>query len=319
MSARSVFEKVLIPGPGAEQLDGILMNPLHTPARRLVYIVPLMGSGAAQQILRFKSFAKRGSAILSFQYRGHGDSSGSFSVKKSLEDAMAVLRWAEAYATARRIPLHVHATCYGHLAMLSWYRDGRHSRSISSLSAVSGLLELDDVVKAQDFLGHYALCRGESLLTADAFIARMEQGMIDLAGDAYRNALRDYLQGLFPDLTITRDSFEELQYDRVDMPDLVREFFRLRPLAGVRVPDHMPYLLFFGRSDHLLGLDRPEGRNAYITRIRALVPHAQIREMSVDHFGQGGDRETILRQLADFFEAHDADIALASSPAAIPA
>jgi hypothetical protein len=306
MPGKKMFEKVGITSAVGERLEALLMMPAHGGPKRLVYIVPLMGSGAVQQILRFKSFSKRGSAILSFEYRGHGRSSGTFSLEKSLEDSKTVLQWAQEYAESKNIPLHVHATCYGNMAMLSWFKEGQqHPRGVKTLSAVSGILELNHIIKLEDFLSYYAHCNGTVFPSAAEFIADVEQGTIDVDGGHYRNALRDYLQGLFPELHVTPDAFEELEYRRVDMREMVKQFYRLRPSAGIEVPDDIPCLFFYGVNDGLLGLNRPEGRKAYEARLRAAVPRAEIRGAAVDHFGRGEDRDRILNQLCDYFEEND--------------
>ncbi len=305
MPGKNMFEKVGITSAAGERLEALLMLPAHGGPKRLVYIVPLMGSGAVQQILRFKSFSKRGSAILSFEYRGHGRSSGTFSLEKSLEDSKTVLQWAQEYAESKNIPLHVHGTCYGNMAMLSWFKEGRHPRGVKTLSAVSGILELNHIIKLEDFLSYYARCNGTIFPSAAEFITNVEQGTIDVDGGHYRNALRDYLQGLFPELHVTRDAFEELEYRRVDMRELVKQFYRLKPSAGVEVPDDIPCLFFYGVNDGLLGLNRPEGRRTYESRLRAVVPRAEIRSVAVDHFGRGEDHDRIINQLCDYFEEND--------------
>lgn len=305
MSGRKLFKEIDIISASGDRLGAFLMVPLHGAPKRLVYIVPLMGSGASQQILRFKNFTKRGSAILSFEYRGHGRSSGTFSVEKSLEDAKTVLHWAREYAEAHNLPLHVHATCYGHLAMLSWFRGGHDAPAVRTLSAVSGLLELNHIVRFEDFLPYYDKYSNMPMTIAAKFIGYAAQGLIDFDGDHYRNALRDYLRGLFPELRITRDVFEELEYRRVDMRDMVKQFYLLRPSAGVVVPPTIPCRFYYGMNDNLLGLVTAEGRRVYESCISALAPHAEVRGMQVDHFGRGRDHDAIINQLCDFFEEHD--------------
>lgn len=286
------------------------MRPSTGPARRLVYLVPLVGASASQQILLFKNMAKRGTLLLSFEYRGHGASTGTFSVEKSLEDSQTALFWAQEHADKLGIPLHVLSTCYGSLAMLSWFRGTALARAPLSLSAVSGLIDMHQIIRITDFLPHLSRISGVPGLTAGRFLEMMENGAIDLAGEGYRGALRSYLTGLFPELRVTQRSFEELEFHRVDMRDTVRQFFDREPLQGVAVPREVPCLFYYGLQDELMGLDLPGGRRNYEKRVRTLVHHAEIRPANVDHFGRGMDRDLIVQQLGDFHEQHELRMAM---------
>lgn len=303
MSGR-LFESSEIPCPTGERLHALVMRP-PGPALRLVYLVPLVGASASQQILLFKSMTKRGSVLVSFEYRGHGASTGTFSVEKSLEDSLTSLSWAQDLAGSIGIPLHVVSNCYGSLAMLSWFRGTGPARLPLSLGAVSGLIDMHQIIRIDDFLPHVARACPFPVPTAGAFMELAGRGAIDLTGDCYRGALRGYLTGLFPELRVTDRSFEELSYDRVDMDATVRQFFDRAPLEGVAVPREVPCLFYYGLQDEIMGLDLPGGRRNYEKRVRTLVHHAQIRPANVDHFGRGMDRDLIVQQLVDFQEQQE--------------
>ena len=306
MPVRKLFEYPRVACCGGDgSLSAMLMKPPQGEPQRLVYIVPLVGSGASQQFLLFKNIVKRGSALLSFEYRGHGASSGAFSMEKSLEDSRTVLAWACGYAAERKIPLHALSTCYGNIPMLSWFRGRGTGVRPRTLNSVSGLFDLHHIIKIEDFLARYRRSLGGAVLDAGRFTEEVEQGTLPVEGDAYRQALRDFLIGLFPDLRVSRDSFEELAFDRVDMRDTVVQFARMRPLEGVAVPGDLPCLYFYGERDGLMGLDSPLGRLAYENRIDEIVPHAETRARDIDHFGRGPDHGRVIEQLCDHMELHD--------------
>ncbi len=305
MPVRKYFEYPKVACCGSDgSLGAVLMKPPQGP-KRLVYIVPLVGSGASQQLLLFKNLVKRGSALLSFEYRGHGASSGTFSMEKSLEDSRTVLDWAQDYAEKRNIPLHVLSTCYGNIPMLAWFRGRSAGYRVRTLNSVSGLFDLHHIIKIEEFLARYQRTQGGAVLDAGLFSERVRQGILTVDGDAYRNSLRDFLLDLFPDLRVTRDSFEDLAFDRVDMRDTVVQFAGMRPLEGVAVPEGVPCLYFYGIRDGLMGLDTPLGRLAYESRIGEIVPHAETRAMDIDHFGRGPDHGMVIEQLCDHMERHD--------------
>lgn len=305
MPVNRVFSEQSIPCPTGERLHALLMSPAHIPAERLVYLVPLVGSGASQQILMFKGMVKRGAALLSFEYRGHGRSTGTFSVEKSLEDSLTVYAWARAYAQEQELPLHVLSNCYGTLAMLSWFRGAAPEPAPATLSAISGLINMHQIIRAEDFLACYARLDGGSPASVASFLETVAAGVVDVEGEAYRRALMVYLQGLFPELKVTMDVFEQLEFRRADMQDTLRQFFTMEPLGNIAVPAEIPSLFYYGLRDEIMGLDVPGTRQQYEQLLSTLVPHAEVRSADVDHFGRGLDRDVIVQQLGDFHQLHD--------------
>jgi len=305
MPVNKHIQRIEIPCATGDLLEAVLMLPSRDVPRRLVYIVPLVGAGASQQILRFKSMTKRGAALLSFDYRGHGLSSGAFSMRKSLEDSLTVYHWAQNYASDNGLPLHALATCYGSLVMLSWFQGGNSVLAAKTLGSVSSLLDLHSIIRVDDFFPYYEKNGGPLFSGGAQFIEEMQRGTIDVHGKAFRFALRDYLISLFPELRVTPDAFEDLEYSRADIQDTLIQFSTMTPLEGAVVPGKIPSLFFFGLHDTLMKLDSTEGRQNHESRIRTLAPHAEIRAAAIDHFGRGQDHDSIIQQLCDFHEEHE--------------
>jgi hypothetical protein len=246
-----------------------------------------------------------GSALLSFEYEGHGRSDGTFSIKKTLEDAEAVLRWACEHAAKEHLPLHVITTCYSAIPMLSCFRNGSHRFGFRSLSGVASLFDLDQIIKVDRFLLHYFRDDRDGVISTSEFVQRVRSGVIDRDGGMFRNAVKDFLKGLFPELNITRDSFEELQFRRADILETLEQISQMRPLDGIRIPDNIPCLFLYGVRDVLMGLDTPAGRSRYESRVRSIAPHARIHSVDADHYGRGPDHEAIIHELHGFLEKHD--------------
>jgi len=305
MPVNKCIQRIKIPCPTGDLLEAVLMLPSRDVPRRLVYIVPLVGAGASQQILRFKSMTKRGAALLSFDYRGHGMSSGAFSMRKSLEDSLTVYHWAQNYASVHGLPLHALATCYGSLVMLSWFQDGDGAQAAKTLGSVSSLLDLHSIIRVDEFIPYYEKNGGPAFSRAGQLIEEMKRGTVDIHGKVFRLALRDYLKSLFPELRVTPDAFEDLEYSRADIQDTIIQFSTMTPLEGAVVPAKIPGLFFFGLHDTLMKLDSPEGRKNHESRIKKLAPHAEIRAAAIDHFGRGPDHDSIIQQLCDFHEEHE--------------
>jgi hypothetical protein len=305
MTERKIFDRLFITQCHGEGLSAVLMRPPRGEIRRLLYIVPLAGSGASQQILRFRTFTREGSALLSFEYRGHGKSTGTFSIEKSLEDAETALLWARDHASKENLPLHVVSTCYSAIPMLACFRNGRNIFGLRSLSGVAGLFDLDNIIRIEGFLERFFRDARDGTMSPVDFIGRVRAGIIDPDGDLFRDAVKNYLKGLFPELHITREAFEELLYSRVDIVAAMEQISQMRPLAGVRIPENIPGLFFYGLRDTLMGLGTPEGRARYEARVRSIVPHANIRAVDIDHFGRGPDHDAMGHEMNHFFEQHD--------------
>jgi hypothetical protein len=136
-------------------------------------------------------------------------------------------------------------------------------------------------------------------------LAEIAQGAIDCRGPAFRRALREFMMGMFPELRVEEDCFEELQYERVDMAKTLLQFSQAAYLEGSAVPSWIPCHFYYGRNDELMGLDTPEGREAYERYVRSLIPHAELHPCEVDHFGRGPDRDWLIHSVGDTCEQYD--------------
>jgi hypothetical protein len=300
-----LFEERQIPTEGGAVLHAKLMLP-KPPARpqRVVFLAPLVGAGAAQPLIIFRQFARRGCILLSFEYRGHTRSTGTFELDGTISDVHHALVWTWNYAHERGLPVHGFATCYGMIPLLAQFKKDGCGCLLKSVSAVSGLFRLDQIIRSDDFALILSRELGQEMSTA-TLLAGLAQGTIDCNGDAFRQALRAYLTGLFPELQVGRDCFEELPYQRVNIPQTLRQFSQARYLDGVAVPAEVPCSFFLGRNDDSLSLHTVEERESYKSHILSIVPHATLHEHEFDHFGRGADHDAVIEQLGDLFEQYD--------------
>jgi hypothetical protein len=296
------FEDYVVPTEGRDVLHARLMRPRSRDvAERLVFISPLVGAGASQALVLFRSLTRRGATLMSFEYRGHFRSSGTFHLDSTIVDTRYALEWACGYARRCGLPLHGFATCYGAVPLAAQFARGSRGFPLWSFSTISGLFALDQIIRFEDFVPILSRRVGAPL-DGTALLEEVASRRLDVNGDAFRSALREYLKGLFPELRVGRDYFEELQYARADVAQSVLQLARARYFDELAVPPAIPCRFFFGRNDDALGLRTRERREAYRSHILSLIPHAEIREMEFDHFGRGPDHEAVLEQLADFFE-----------------
>ncbi len=300
-----LFKEYEIPTEGRNVLHAKLMLP-KPPSRpqRVIFIAPLIGAGAAQSLLVFRSLTRRGSILLSFEYRGHPRSTGIFNLDKTVIDVRDALVWAWNYANDRGLRLHGLATCYGTVPLLAQFVGKGCGVLMRTFSAASGLFRLDHILRLGDFAPILSRHLGREL-APDAYLGEVAKGAIDCDGTTFRQALLEFLNAMFPELRVERDRFEELQYDRVDMAQTLRQFSHASYLDGATVPSWIPCHFYYGRNDELMSLDSTAGRRAYEGHVRSLIPHAELHECEVDHFGRGPDRDWLINSVGDTCEQYD--------------
>ncbi len=305
-----------IPTAGSNTLHARLMYPKPPVCpKRLVFIPPLVGAGASQPLVIFRNLTRRGAVLMSFEYRGHPRSSGDFELDGTIEDTQYALRWASDYARAHALPLHGFATCFGVIALAAQFARGRAPAPLWSFSAVSGLFRLDHVLKLEEFAAVFARYLGGKS-GEKSLLEGIRANAIDWEADAFRGALHDYLSGLFPELRVERDRFEELHYDRVSVARTLGQLVQARYLENLDVPRDVPCHFFYGRRDDVLSLHHEPGRAAYRDHVWSLVPHAVFYECEIDHFGRGPEHDPVIEKLADLFEESEARAARVWEPPA---
>jgi hypothetical protein len=269
--------------------------------RRVVFIAPLIGAGAAQSILVFRKLTRRGSILFSFEYRGHPRSTGVFDLNATVADVKHSLIWAWHYANDRNLPLHGLSTCFGTIPLLAQFVGDGCGVLLKSFTAACGLFRLHQILKLEDFAPVLSRHMGREL-SSEAVLTGIAQCKFDCSGALFRRALHEFLGGMFPELRVEPDSFEELSYDRADATQSLRQFLLARYLDGVTVPHWLPCHFFYGRNDELLSVDTPAGAKAYTDHIRSLIPHADLGVFDIDHFGRGPERDVLIDHIGDLWE-----------------
>ena len=300
-----VFEDLQIPTEDGDLLHAKLMMPKPpTQAQRVVFFVPLVGAGAGQQLLTFRDFVRRGAILISFAYRGHPGSTGIFNLDKTVVDARYALDWALEYAEERGLPLHGFATCYGTVPLLAQFKEGGRGHLLRSVGTVSGLYHLNQILRIEDFAPIVSRHLGHEL-DASAMLAGVADGTLDCDGRSFREAFREYLSGLMPELRVELDGFEELSYARVDLRQMLLQFSRANYLDGVKVPPWVPCTACVGCGDELLSAHTSEGRDAYKNRVSSIIPHGAVHYFDMDHFGRGQGHGGMIECSGDALERAD--------------
>ncbi|MGA2798819.1 MAG: hypothetical protein ABSE63_14660 [Thermoguttaceae bacterium] len=270
-----------------------------------MFISPLVGAGAVQSLLIYRNFTRRGSILLSFEYRGHAQSTGTFEFDKTITDVRDALIWSWNYANQRGLPLHGFAACFGTIPLLAQFGNYGCGYLLQSVSTVSGLFHLNQVFSIADSAIIFSRYYGRQL-SAEEFSQGIAENRFDWNGDIFRQALLEYLTGVFPELRIGLDFFEELPYRNVRIQQTLSQLLTARYLEGMQIPADIPCNVFVGRNDDIMSLQTAEGRRVYAEHVRSIVPHAEIHEREFDHFGRGIEHDMVIEDLCDIFERYDA-------------
>jgi len=300
-----LFEQYQIPTEGNDLLHAKLMLPKRSvEPRRVVFIAPLVGASAATALLVFRDLTRRGSILVSFEYRGHPRSTGTFTLDGTVPDTRHALVWAWNYANDRGLPLHGFSAWSGMGPMLAQFAGCGCGVVLKSLCGVSALLRLDHILRFEDFAPVLSRHLGREFDGSEV-LAGIRNGSLDPRENRVRRALLEFLGRMISELNVGLDYFEELRYDRSDMVSTLLQFSQSRYLDGVAVPSWLPCYFFYGRNDELMSLHLPEGREAYREQVLSLMPHAELCEAELDHFGRGTDHDRIMERLGDIFQQHD--------------
>lgn len=225
-------------------------------------VPPLIGGSGMQQVGYFRALNRRGYALATFDYRGHGKSGGSFSIERSLEDTLAVL---DALAGEVRAPLFGVADCYGCIPLLVAARE--RPSAFRALALFNPIPSLQYVATPGELYRRYFSAGGRN--------------PFDLLG-----ILAETNRVLFPGIDKSREHFGILSFDRVERRRAIWEYLTLDPLRGLTT--ELPTVLTYGRSDGILRLGDPGSEAKFLAAWARHLPRAETRVLDeVDHYWTG--------------------------------
>ena len=257
-------------------------------ARVLLFAPPLVGGGGAQQARTFRSLLAAGCDLFSFCYVGHGRSTGRFSPEASLDDTAAALEMAAEAAAREGLPLRGVAACYAAIPLL--HAAARLGEPLGRIALVNAILDIAPGEAIRSFLRYYAEIRR--------------------AGDRrprLDDALRRYVDFMFPGVVKDRYGFGTLQRRRTRLMKTLRDALASSPLAGVRL-ERTPALCLYGREDRILRVFGEGAGPAYEESVRRVLPGVRFARLAGDHFLSGAETRSAARALLLEFLAPPASI-----------
>jgi len=253
--------------------------------RGIVFVPPLIGGHALQQIRVLRPLVRRNLDLLSFNYAGHGNSAGPFCLQNSVDNCLTLMDRTVNQSRKANLPIFGVASCYGALPML--HALGQLKEPLSKLVLINAVPHWRWNRLAASFIRYW---QNSSFWKWDA------RGL--------KRALHDYVQDLFPNVAHRRQAFGILSRHRIHWPRLLAEVL----LFGARHPSPLsttPVLCIYGRRDRLLQQAGFEDRAVYEALIERICPQARFQRMDGDHFFSGAKiRRKLINRICQYFTSN---------------
>jgi len=246
--------------------------------RGLVFIPPLIGGGCAQQLGAFRWLLKDNLDIFTFNYTGHGRSSGKFSMSASVRDTCRMLALAAHQAADAGRPLYGIAACYATLPMLYGTLAAREPfRKIALVNPLTAL-----------FPGFFLRSLYRSCKAGFD---------LDRPFGSLKQSIDNYLEGLFPGIARGVSGFGALSRKRTRLGKVVTEWLSSNLCLNFALPN-TPALCVYSRQDPIMNLGGGALKKANLDRIGRICSPVTFRAVDSDHFlsdpqSRGATRQAI--------------------------
>ena len=230
----------------------------------LVFLPPLIGGKASHQIGMFRWLTRKGYDLISFNYSGHGNTSGRFCLAATLRDTECMLAHAHHLASRRGIPLFGIAPCYSAIPLL--YSADRLKEPLQGIVLINAVLRLNPGAVIRSFWAHY-----RKMFPAQIGIRK---GL---------TALAHYADFLFPGIRKGRDRFGILERKRVRLCATLADFLTLDPLEWIQL-QKTRVLCLYARQDRILKVYDGGAGTDYKDDVSRVCPRALFKTLNGDHF-----------------------------------
>ncbi len=257
--------------------------------RGLVFIPPLIGGDTVQQIRLFRTLCRNRFDLVTFNYAGHGRSTGRFSLNRSLEDTRRIFDRVREISAKEQIPIYGAAACYAAIPLIDSCKSSP-SESGSTFGTISGIVLINAIFDLAPFsflrsFGNYYRTRRS--------IHYPRKGVME--------AFQRFMETLFPGVGIGIGHFGRLKRKQTRLLKTVAESMVFNPLEQVRIND-IPVLCVYAKQDPILQLHDPAVGEQYERRIQRVCPNIRFFPVNADHFmAEFGLRTRIIGMVQEFF------------------
>lgn len=251
-------------------------------ARGVVFVPPLIGGDGLQQVRLLRRLSRFGFDLISFNYAGHGQSKGRFTLGASIRNCLTILDVALTYCRQTGMPLFGLASCYATLPLL--HASCMRNEPMQKMVLINAIPRWSLRKICTSFLRHWR----RSGSWAD--------GLNQLP-----TAIRAFVDDLLPGVVHRPQAFGVLVKQRVQWPRLIWELLSPAPLQPESLR-HTPVMCIYGRKDRLLQQMGFHDWRKYELLIQSVSPHTRFLPLDAGHFlAHPHIRYRLTRAVADFF------------------
>ncbi len=233
--------------------------------RGLIFLPPLIGGNLSQQIGMFRWLTRNRYDLISFNYSGHGNSSGKFSLRATLRDTLLMLQYAYSLSKKEQLPLFGIASCYSAIPLL--YAASRLKEPLGGVVLINAVLKLSPGAVLRSFGAHYRKI-------IPARIGGIKKTLM---------AIAHYADFLFPGIKKGKECFGLLERKRVRLFNTLADFFTLDPLKKVCL-QNTPALCLYASQDRILDIYDGGVRTNYKNNVRRICPLSRFSPLDGNHF-----------------------------------
>ena len=256
---------------------GLQWVQTRLPAPRgLVFIPPLIGGSPAQQLGTFRWLLKDNLDLFSFNYTGHGGSSGKFSLAAPVRDTRRMLSLAANRADNSGLPLYGIAACYATIPMLNGaLTSGEPFKKVVLINPLAALYQ-----------GTFLRSLYDYFKTGFDF----QRPLLSL-----KKSIDSYLETLFPDIARGLAGFGTLSRKRTRVLRILFEWLSANNHLNFSL-QQTPALCVYGRRDPILNLGGGTLRRTSLDCITKVCSPVTFRAINSDHFLSDSKSRATTRQ-----------------------
>lgn len=232
--------------------------------RGLIFVTPLIGGDAAQQVRNFRRLIRMGYDFASFSYSGHGRSTDRFSHAAALRDTVSFLDLVVRENHGDGLPMAGIACCYGAIPLI--YGNSRLQAPLKKLVLINAVFDLSAKAALASFVRYYHEVHRWRKPLPPMWVV-----------------FQRYLDFMFPNVQKSRHVFGRLHRRRIRLFKTLLDALLLDPLNAVR-HDRTRVLCLYGREDNLLRFYDAGYPESYELTVRRMFPSAVLQPLPGDHF-----------------------------------
>jgi len=224
----------------------------------------------------FRWLAKNNLDLFSFDYTGHGGSSGKFSLAAPEKDTHKMLSVAAKRAGKTGVPLYGIAACYATIPMLLGARHlGEPFKKIVLINP------LTDFYQKTFLQTLYRSCRHGFDFNQPA--------------QSLKASIDSYLEVLFPNISRSMAGFGSLRRERTRVLKVIFEWLSANITLDFALPK-TPALCIYSRQDPILNLGGGKLKTASLNSIRKVCSPVSFHAINSDHFLSDSQSRATTRQ-----------------------